>query len=99
MAVLLGSRGALEMSVFQRLVAGNGRKPLRLALTPVLIPPQEPGGLVDTPKLAVTVVLAAGMVKVVEAKLALATAAPVQSMKDWPAGGAFAAIGTTVPTA
>src|SRR5579863_9303230 len=38
----LGSTGAAEMSVFQRLVLGNGTKPLRLDNWPVLIPAQVP---------------------------------------------------------
>ena len=33
----MGSSGACEMSVFHALVAGNGTKPLRLALFPVVI--------------------------------------------------------------
>lgn len=37
MVALLGSSGADEISVFQAVVAVNGRKPLRLALSPVLI--------------------------------------------------------------
>jgi hypothetical protein len=37
------------------------------------------------------------MVKVVDAELALATVAPVHAEKNWPATGALAAIGTTVP--
>ena len=37
---LLGSRGAEEMSVFHAVVAVKGRKPLRLALSPRLMPAQ-----------------------------------------------------------
>jgi len=37
---LFGSSGALEMSVFHAVVDVNGRKPLRLALSPRLMPAQ-----------------------------------------------------------
>src|SRR5579862_3721376 len=40
MVELLGSSGALEMSVFHALEDGNGTNPLRLAILPRLRPPQ-----------------------------------------------------------
>jgi hypothetical protein len=42
-AVELGSTGALEISWFHKLSAGNGTNPLRLELWPRLIPAQLPG--------------------------------------------------------
>ena len=50
---MFGSSGAEEMSVFHGVVGVNGRKPLRLALSPVLMPAQL-GPAVD----AVTVIVA-----------------------------------------
>jgi hypothetical protein len=50
-------------------------------------------------KLAVTFVLAAGIVNVVLAAFAFATAAPVQFTKLCPAEGVLALIVTTVPAA
>ena len=50
-AALFGSRGADEMSVFHAVVGVNGTKPLRLALSPVVMPVQL-GPAVD----AVTVI-------------------------------------------
>ncbi len=49
--------------------------------------------------MAVSVVVAAGIVIVVEAALGFATVAPVQLEKTSPVGGVFASIGTTVPAA
>jgi hypothetical protein len=40
MVALLGSSGAEEMSVFHAVVAVNGRKPFKLALSPRLMPAQ-----------------------------------------------------------
>jgi hypothetical protein len=60
MAELLGSSGAFEMSVFQAALVGKGTKPLRLALSPRLIPlqagaPEAPEALMVRLKSAVAV--------------------------------------------
>ena len=55
MVVLFGSSGACEISVFHALVVGNGTKPFRLALSPVLIWLQavaDPAASMVKPRLA-----------------------------------------------
>ena len=57
------------------------------------------GGSITSGADAATVVFAAGMVRVVDDELALATVAPVQLENTSPAGAAPAVMVTTVPAA
>src|SRR5580704_8470345 len=85
-------------------MAELGVKPVPLTVT-VAVPVGSGFGVTDVimgpleTNCALTVVLAAGMVSVVEAELALATAAPDQLWKRCPEGGVLALMLTVAPAA